>query len=40
MPKAVPPEFRRRTVEQLRLRETPISQIAGNPDIAQSCLRS
>jgi transposase len=39
MPRAKPPEFRRRAVELARLREKPIREIAGDLGIAESCLR-
>lgn len=38
MPRAHPPEFRRRAIELARLREQPISRIAADLGIAQSCL--
>ena len=38
MPRAYPPEFRRRAVELARLREKPIARIAADPGIAGSCL--
>ena len=38
MPRAYPPEFRRRAVELARLREKPISRIAADLGIAGSCL--
>ena len=38
MPRAYPPEFRRRAVELARLREQPISRIAADLGIAGSCL--
>ena len=38
MPRAYPPEFRRRAVELARLREKPISHIAADLGIAGSCL--
>ena len=40
MPRAHPPEFRRRAVELARLREKPTSQIANDLGISDSCLRS
>lgn len=40
MPKAKPLEFRRRAVELARLKEKPISQIARDLGIADSCLRN
>ena len=39
MPRAKPPEFRRRAVELARLREKPIREIAPDLGIAESCLR-
>ncbi len=39
MPRAKPPEFRRRAVELARLREKPIRAIAADLGIAESCLR-
>lgn len=39
MPKAKPPEFRRRAVELARLREKPVREIASDLGIAESCLR-
>ncbi len=38
MPRPYPPEFRRRAVELARLREQPITRIAADLGIAQSCL--
>ena len=38
MPRAYPPEFRRRAVELARLREKPIARIAADPGNAGSCL--
>ena len=38
MPRAYPPQFRRRAVELARLREQPISRIAADLGIAGSCL--
>ena len=38
MPRPYPEEFRRRAVELARLREKPVSRIAPDPGIAQSCL--
>ncbi|MEE8337191.1 MAG: transposase [Dehalococcoidia bacterium] len=38
MPRAYPPEFRRRAVELARLREQPIAHIAAQLGIAGSCL--
>ncbi len=38
MPRAYPEEFRRRAVELARLREKPVSRIAGELGIAQSAL--
>lgn len=40
MPKAHPPEFRRRAVELARLREKPSAQIAKDLGISDSCLRN
>ena len=40
MPRAHPPEFRQRAVELARLREKPLSQIASDLGIAESCLRN
>lgn len=40
MPAAHPPEFRRRAVELARLREKPVSQIAKDLGISESCLRN
>ena len=40
MPRAHPPEFRRRAVELARLREKPVGQIADDLGISDSCLRS
>ena len=39
MPRAHPPEFRRRAVELARLREKPVAQIADDLGISDSCLR-
>jgi transposase len=39
MPRAHPPEFRRRAVELARLRDTPVLQIATDLGISDSCLR-
>ena len=39
MPRAHPPEFRQRAVELARLREKPLSKIADDLGIAESCLR-
>ncbi len=39
MPRAHPPEFRRRAVELARLREKPVGQIADDLGISDSCLR-
>ena len=38
MPRAYPPEFRRRAVELARLREKPIARIAADLGNAGSCL--
>lgn len=40
MPAPHPPEFRRRAVELARLREKPISEIARDLSISESCLRN
>jgi len=40
MPRAHPPEFRRRAVELARLREKPVAKIADDLGIAESCLRN
>jgi transposase len=40
MPRPHPPEFRQRAVELARLREKPISQIAEDLGISDSCLRN
>ena len=40
MPAPQPPEFRQRAVELARLREKPISQIAKDLGISESCLRN
>ena len=40
MPAAHPPEFRQRAVELARLREQPISKIANDLGISESCLRN
>ncbi|MFT7649521.1 MAG: transposase [Candidatus Poriferisodalaceae bacterium] len=39
MPRAHPPEFRQRAVELARSKEQPVSQIAVDPSISDSCLR-
>ena len=39
MPRAHPPEFRRRAVELARLKEKPVGQIAESLGISDSCLR-
>ncbi len=39
MPRAKPPEFRRRAVELARLRERPVREIASDLGIAESYLR-
>jgi transposase-like protein len=39
MPRPHPPEFRRRAVELARLREKPVSKIAEDLGISDSCLR-
>ena len=38
MPRAYPPEFRRRAVELARLRKKPIARIAADLGVAGSCL--
>ena len=40
MPRAHPPEFRKRAIELARLREKPIAQIAVDLGISESCLRN
>ena len=40
MPAPHPPEFRRRAVELVRLREKPIAEIARDLPISESCLRN
>jgi transposase len=40
MPRAHPPEFRRRAVELARLREKPAREIAKDLGISDSCLRN
>ena len=40
MPRAHPPEFRQRAVELARFREKPLSKIADDLGIAESCLRN
>ena len=40
MPRAHPPEFRRRAVELARLKEQPIAKIAVDLGISESCLRN
>ena len=40
MPAPHPPEFRRRAVELARLKEKPVSQIAQDLGISESCLRN
>ena len=39
MPRPHPPEFRRRAIELARLNEKPVSQIATDLGISDSCLR-
>ncbi len=39
MPRPHPPEFRQRAVELARLKEKPVSQIAVDLGISDSCLR-
>jgi transposase-like protein len=40
MPRPHPPEFRQRAVELARLRDKPISEIAEDLGISDSCLRN
>jgi transposase len=40
MPRSHPPEFHQRAVELARLREKPVSQIANELGISDSCLRN
>jgi transposase-like protein len=40
MPAPHPPEFRQRAVELARMREKPISEIASDLGISESCLRN
>jgi len=40
MPRAHPPEFRRRAVELARLKEKPVAKLAGDLGISESCLRN
>jgi transposase-like protein len=40
MPRPHPPEFRRRAIDLARLGEKPVSQIAVDLGISDSCLRS
>jgi transposase-like protein len=40
MPRPHPPEFRQRAVELARLREQPVSKIASDLGISESCLRN
>ena len=40
MPRPHPPEFRQRAVELARLHEKPVSQIAADLGISDSCLRT
>jgi len=40
MPAPHPPEFRQRAVELARLREKPVSEIASDLGISESCLRN
>ena len=40
MPRPHPPEFRRRAVELARLKDKPVSQIAADLGISDSCLRN
>jgi len=40
MPRPHPPEFRQRAIELVRLNEKPVSQIAEDLGISDSCLRN
>lgn len=40
MPAPHPPEFRRRAVKLARLGEKPVSELAGDLEISESCLRN
>lgn len=40
MPRAHPPEFRQRAIELARMREKPVSEIAADLGISDSCLRN
>lgn len=40
MPRPHPPEFRQRAIELARLKEKPISKIAADLGISESCLRN
>lgn len=40
MPAPHPPEFRRRAIELVRLREKPVAEIAKDLSISESCLRN
>ena len=40
MPAPHPPEFRRRAVELVRLKDKPVAQIAKDLGISESCLRN
>jgi transposase len=40
MPRPHPPEFRQRAVELARMREKPVSEIAADLGISDSCLRN
>jgi transposase len=40
MPRSHPPEFRQRAIELVRLKEKPMSQIAADLGISDSCLRN
>lgn len=40
MPAPHPPEFRQRAVELARMREKPVSEIASDLGISESCLRN
>ena len=39
MPRPHPPEFRKRAVELVQLREQPLAKIAADLGVSQSCLR-
>lgn len=40
MPRPHPPEFRQRAIELVRLNEKPVTQIAADLGISDSCLRN